>query len=155
MEPGVSLWLGFLRSLFPQLQTQQITELRDIAACEDYFGIILLPPAKVLPRAPRAVCGETYRTTFLTQSGVLKDLLTLGIAGCNISVMTNTRKLLTMSEAAAKYCVSRQRMHVLCRTYNLSTEWIGPMRVIPMSELKKLPKNRPSGKTLRKQQHRC
>ena len=56
--------------------------------------------------------------------------------------------LLTMTEAAKQIGVSRQRMHELVAIYQLKIEEVnvGNIRkMIDKKELKKLPKNRPSG----------
>lgn len=56
--------------------------------------------------------------------------------------------LLTMTEAAKQIGVSRQRMHELVIAYGLKVTEVnvGNIRkMIDKQELKKLPKNRPSG----------
>ncbi len=54
--------------------------------------------------------------------------------------------MLTITEAAQQIGVSRQRMHVLIKTYGLQTERAGPIKMIARDELAKLPTNRPSGR---------
>lgn len=56
------------------------------------------------------------------------------------------KNMMTLTEAAKKIGVSRQRMHVLVRTYDLTTEKAGPIRMLDAAELRKIPKNRPTGK---------
>lgn len=53
---------------------------------------------------------------------------------------------LSVTEAAETFCVSRQRMHVLLRTYNVETETIGNQKLVAKKELAKIPKNRPLGR---------
>lgn len=58
--------------------------------------------------------------------------------------------MITISEAAEKLGVSRQRMHVLCRTYQLKTVPAGPIKVLDERELRKIPSERPTGKKISK-----
>jgi len=63
--------------------------------------------------------------------------------------MKRADKELTMSEAAAKIGVTRQRMHVIIDTYELSFRWVGPLKIISETELKRLPKLRPGGRRVK------
>jgi len=64
--------------------------------------------------------------------------------------MTNLSKnYVTVRQAAQLVGVSRQRIHVIIKTYNVQSERVdgGPL-MIPRPELKKIPKKRPTGKKL-------
>jgi hypothetical protein len=62
---------------------------------------------------------------------------------------TSLAKHMTITQAAEKYGVSRQRMHQLIDTYGAETIWIGSVKLISTSELRKIPKKRPNGKNFR------
>lgn len=52
----------------------------------------------------------------------------------------------TVSEAAELFGVTRQRMHSLIKTYNVHVDKVSArLCVIPKSEIKKIPKDRPNG----------
>lgn len=52
----------------------------------------------------------------------------------------------TVRQAADKYGVSTSRMHKLIETYDLKTETLfGPKKYILKTELKKIPRIRPTG----------
>lgn len=53
--------------------------------------------------------------------------------------------MLTVSEAAEKFGVSRQRMHVLIRNYKIKVEKVGPIQLIEQKDLLKIPSHRPTG----------
>lgn len=82
-----------------------------------------------------------------TLQSICKIAEALGTTAAEL-VRENT---LTISEAAGRLGVSRQRMHVLVRTYNLKTEKVGMMRRVEMKELKKIPSERPTGRKVAKQ----
>ena len=53
---------------------------------------------------------------------------------------------MTVQQAADKIGVSSSRMHVLIKTYDLETEtFFGTKKFLLKSELKKVPKKRPTG----------
>ena len=55
---------------------------------------------------------------------------------------------LTVSQAADDFGVSRQRMHVLLRTYDVPFETLpNGMKVMKRAALKRIPRDRPSGWT--------
>ncbi len=54
--------------------------------------------------------------------------------------------MLTVSEAAKTFGVTRQRMHMLIREYSLQTTQLHPRcTLVCKTELKKIPKERPVG----------
>jgi hypothetical protein len=54
--------------------------------------------------------------------------------------------MLTISDAAKALGVSRQRMHVLIKTYAVQTTSVGPIKLVDLKELRKIPAIRPTGK---------
>jgi hypothetical protein len=57
--------------------------------------------------------------------------------------------MLTISDAAKQFGVSRQRMHVLLKTYAVRTQAIGPLKLVEKKELRKIPVIRPTGRKLK------
>lgn len=54
--------------------------------------------------------------------------------------------MLTIAEAAKQFNVTRQRLHALIRDYGVATVRVTPrLLLVPKSELKKIPKDRPNG----------
>ena len=54
--------------------------------------------------------------------------------------------MLTVTDAAKVLGVSRQRMHILLKTYGVRTLPAGPLKLIDLKELRKIPAVRPTGK---------
>lgn len=63
---------------------------------------------------------------------------------CGAMIMP-MKNMLTVTEAAERLRVSRQRMHVLIKSYGIKTQNAGPIMLIDEKDLSKIPSNRPTG----------
>lgn len=51
----------------------------------------------------------------------------------------------TISQVAERLGVTHQRVHQLIRTYNVSCEKLGAIKIISKAEMAKIPRKRPNG----------